>query len=124
MKLELTDEKGLIGTIELPVEELRKGLGLDSASADAKLAEETTKLIADKEAEIAHLKEALTEASKEISDEERFDTLVLDLSSLSTEGKARLAESVPGLTFLQPSPATQEEKLEVKPRFVVVPKKK
>lgn len=44
MKLELKDAKGLIGTIDLPVEELRTALGLGSALGDARLAEDVAKL--------------------------------------------------------------------------------
>lgn len=46
------------------VEELKVALGLDSASADnAKLAEETTALLAEKDAEIARLREEVAKAS-------------------------------------------------------------
>ena len=65
MQLELKDEKGVIGTIHLPVEELKKILGLDSVLAlpyrfsnmEAKLAEleedEVAKLTPEEQAEEA-----------------------------------------------------------------------
>ncbi len=71
----------------------------------AKLAEDTAAKLAEKDAEIARLtgeldvsKSAksvskLAESTTELSDQERFDQLVEDITSLTAEGKARLAET-------------------------------
>lgn len=76
----------------------------------AKLAEGYNAQLTAKDAEIATLKEQvaqlteqlshapLAEEPPELSDEERFQSLTADILSLSSDGKARLAETV-GLTF-------------------------
>ncbi|MDP2730273.1 MAG: hypothetical protein Q8O55_07315 [Dehalococcoidales bacterium] len=109
MKLELKDDKGLIGTMELPIEELRAGLGLDSASAEnAKLAEEVKGQLAEKDTEIANLKEELAEAKSPTGLE---DLIIATLNSLSPEGRANLAEEVPGWTYqeAEPEPVIEEK---------------
>lgn len=88
--------------------------GAEQAKEIANLKEEVSHL-ADKAADVASLKEELAEATAEVSDQDRFEELVGDINSLTKDGKARLAESVPGWTYQAPelAPEVEEKTTEV-----------
>ncbi len=75
----------------------------------------------------------LAEEPAELSDEQRFEELVQNISSLTEVGKARLAEAIPGLVIQEPAAEEQkqpEEKAETevaqqvsKPRYRLVIRK-
>ncbi len=96
MKLELKDEKGVVGTIELPLEQIKEALGLGSASvaesteADAKLKESQDK--------VGELEEKLATAEgrtmHDYAPRDKATFVIAWAKGLSPEEKATFAEAV------------------------------
>lgn len=101
MKLELKDEKGVIGTIEVPLEQLKKALGLGSASAESKALlkenEGNVALLKESQKKVAELEEKLATGGRTMGDftpTEKADFVIAWAKGLSLEDKAIFAEAV------------------------------
>ena len=121
MKLELKDEKGLLGTIELPVEELKIALGLDSASA--KLADDLAHLQDESKAKDATIAELQDKVAHFESTEHEDEIIQKRVGTLTVENWQQIGEGRGWLRDLteeeraelkEPDPAPEEEKPEDK----------
>lgn len=108
MKLELQDEKGLTGVfIELPLEQVREGLGLGSLSAESEAQ------LKESQGKVAELEEKLTTAEGRTMDNftpvEKANFVIAWGKGLSPEDKAIFATAV-GIPIAK---ATEAEVAEV-----------
>jgi len=102
MQLELKDEKGVIGTIELPLEQIKEVLGSGSASGESEvqLKESQGKVaeLEEKLGQVAQLEEKLAAAEGRTMDDftpvEKADFVIAWGRGLSPENKAVFAQAV------------------------------
>lgn len=104
IRLELRDEKGLIGTIDLPVEDLRTALGLGSGSADLGQNQmepgsgNGSAGTEEGQADIARLKEQLAQAQRKTMDDftplEKAKFVIDWARGITPEEKAVFARAV------------------------------
>lgn len=101
MQLELKDEKGTVGTIDVPLEEIKEALGLGSASganpADASLQEKATSLGAQLKESTEKIATLETRTMDSYSPQEKASFVIAWARALPPEDKAIFAQGV-GLT--------------------------
>jgi len=114
MQLELKDDKGLIGTIELPLEQVKETLGLGSASVESEAQ------LKESQGKVGELQEKLAQAEGRTMDDftpiEKADFVLNWAKGLSVEDKAIFAEAV-GISVAR---ATDAEVAEVEGELATI----